>query len=89
METLPTPIIDWIRQVHHNQDNVAIKGLLTDPGNWTDRDQVITFQGHVYVPKDRTLHGDIIRLHHDTAIADTRGITRRWSWCLGIITGQA
>ena len=44
VETLPTPIIDRIRQVHHNQDNAAVKGLVTDPDNWTDRDQVIAFQ---------------------------------------------
>ena len=73
--------------MHHNQDNAAIKGLLTDPGNWTDRDQVIAFQGHVYVPKDRTLRGDIIRLHHDTAIAGHPGhyktlelVSRNYYW---------
>ena len=73
METLPTPIIDRIRQVHCNQDNATVKGLLTDPDNWMDRDQVIAFQGHVYVPKDHPLQGDIIHLHHDTAIAGHPG----------------
>ena len=40
---------------------------------WRDIDGVMYKEGKVYVPKDKVLRAEIIRLHHDMPIRGHRG----------------
>ena len=63
------------------------KGLATRSSEWERSDNLIYREGHIYVPKDQVLWGDIIQLHHDTPIAGHPSqyktyelITRNYWW---------
>ena len=40
---------------------------------WREIDSIMYQEGKVYVPKDKKLRADIIRLHHDTPIKGHEG----------------
>ena len=37
--------------------------------DWEEEDGIITWEGWVYVPKDKDLRDEVIHLHHDTYVA--------------------
>ena len=68
-------------------DRVVEKALLNKEKEWAREGELITWQNHIYIPKDRTLREDIIRTHHDSWLAGHSGryktqelITRNYWW---------
>jgi len=47
---------------------------------WREVDGVMYKEGKVYVPKDKKLRAEIVRLHHDTPIAGHGGSGKQWNW---------
>jgi len=54
---------------------------------WREVDSIIYKEGKVYVPKDKKLRAEIIRLYHDTPIEGHKGqwkmvelVTRNFWW---------
>ena len=61
----------WKHRSQH--DRSVIDGLKSDKSEYKETNRVVTFQGMVYVPKDRSLLKRIIYAHHDTLIAGHPG----------------
>jgi len=40
---------------------------------WREEDKIILREGKVYMPKDKALRVEIIRLHHDMPVGGHRG----------------
>jgi len=55
---------------------------------WREEDGIIYKEEKVYMPKDKKLRAEIIRLHHDMPIGGHGGSGRQWNWSLGISGGQ-
>ena len=47
---------------------------------WQEEDRLMLKEGKVYVPKDKTLRVEIIRLHHNTPIGEHEGNGRQQRW---------
>jgi len=54
---------------------------------WREKDGIMYKEGKVYMPKDKKLRAEIVRLHHDTPIGRHRGqwktvelVTRNFWW---------
>jgi len=47
---------------------------------WREVDGVMYKEGKVYVPKDKKLRAEIVRLHHDMPIAGHGGSGKQWNW---------
>jgi len=54
---------------------------------WRQEDRLILKEGKVYVPKDKKLRAEVIRLHHDTPVGGHGGqwkitelVTRNFWW---------
>lgn len=70
------------------RDDSVTKALLNKEAGWIeDTDHVVTFQDRVYVPRDKDLREEIMRLHHDAPTAGHPGrhrtvemITRDYWW---------
>ena len=41
--------------------------------DWEEEDGIITWEGRIYVPKDKDLRDEVIHLHHDTYAAGHPG----------------
>ena len=54
-----------IRKSRNIEENVRDKAEGKEK-NWEEKDGVITWEGRVYVPKDRKLRDEVIHLHNDT-----------------------
>ena len=48
--------------------------------DWEEKDGIITWEGQVYVPKDKDLRDEVIQLHHDTYVAGHPGSLRWLNW---------
>ena len=46
-----------IRRAHHQQDPSVVKVLQGQKPGWREKDQIITFQERIYIPKDKSLRG--------------------------------
>ena len=84
---LPDDIIARIRAEARNQDGSVTKALAERKEGWQKEDDLVTFEGHIYVPKSKELRDDLIRRHHDTPLAGHPGhsktlelITRNYYW---------
>ena len=40
---------------------------------WKDIDSIMYKEEKVYIPKDKILRAEIIRLHHDTSVGEHKG----------------
>ena len=61
-------IIQRIKRLMKNEkriDQAVEKALRNEEREWEREEGMITWKNWIYVPKDRTLQGDIIRAHHD------------------------
>ena len=63
----------------------GIKTLRSD--EWSEEQGLVLFRGKVYVPRDRNLRLEIIKLHHDTPVAGHPGqwktlklVSRNYWW---------
>lgn len=64
----------------------SLKGVLRG-SEWSEEDDIVLFNGKIYIPKDDQLRYDIVRLHHDTVTAGHPGrwktlelVTRNYWW---------
>jgi hypothetical protein len=81
-------ILNDIKKQKQNMDTYVRKRLDAKDKDWEETaDGLVLFQNHIYVPKDKTLRGSIIGLHHDTEIGGHPGqfksvelITRTYWW---------
>ena len=89
--TVDTPediILTKIKQRKANKDKYVQVALEKKEKDWEETDDgVVTWQGRIYVPKDRDLRGQVIQAHHDTVLAGHPGryktqelITRNYWW---------
>ena len=79
--------LERIKAAYKRRDRVVSKALLVHDKEWTINDQIVNWKNRVYVPKDPKLREDIIRAHHDAAVAGHPGryktqelITRNYWW---------
>ena len=58
---LPDDIIARIRAEARNQDGSVTKALAERKNGWQKEDDLVTFEGRIYVPKSKELRDDLIR----------------------------
>src|SRR5215472_4077424 len=94
LEGLETELMERIKKCEDKDEAVvrAFKELGSTRGvlrgtEWSEEGGVILFNGKVYVPRDPQLRHDIVRQHHDAAIAGHPGrwktlelVTRNFWW---------
>ena len=87
MEALNEDFLRRIRQSKNNLDRKVQQALDRNDPDWEEDEGMITHQGRVYVPRNKTLREDIIRTHHDTPTTGHPGqkgtrelITRNYFW---------
>lgn len=81
-------IIKKIKRSRRNKDHIVVKALAKKEPGWIEDDNgIVTWQGRIYVPKDKKLREQIIQMNHDTAVAGHAGrykthelITRDYWW---------
>ena len=81
-------IIRRIKRSRGNKDRIVIKALAENEPGWAeDADGIVTWQGRIYVPKDKPLREQIIKMNHDSVVAGHPGqykthelITRDYWW---------
>ena len=86
-EDLGDDFVKRIKASGRLKDRVVEKGLLKDDKGSVKEDGIVTWQGHLYVPKNKKLREDIIREHHDSHVTGHLGryktqelITRNYWW---------
>ena len=62
-----------IKESYAKQDPSVDKVLKEHKPGWRERDQVVTFQEQIYIPKNKSLKGEIIKAHHDLPTAGHPG----------------
>jgi hypothetical protein len=55
---------------------------------WREEDGILLKEGKVYVPKDKELRTEIIRLHHDTPVGGHGGQWKTVELVTGTFGGQ-
>ena len=87
MNSLDDEILQRIRRSRANQDKAVKKALQKGDKGWDEGGGVVTRDGIIYVPIDKRLREDLIRLHHDTPVSGHPGrhktqelITRNYWW---------
>ena len=68
-EDLGDDFVKRIKASGRLKDRVVEKGLLKDDKKYVKEDGIVTWQGHLYVSKNKKLREDIIREHHDSHVA--------------------
>lgn len=59
-------VLNLIKRRKSNMDTYVRTRLNAKDKDWEEtNDGLILFQNHIYVPKDKTVRGHIIGLHHD------------------------
>ena len=66
---LPDDIVACIHAEARNQDGSVTKALAERKEGWQRENDLVTFEGRIYVPKNKELRDDLIRRHHDTLLA--------------------
>ena len=68
-------------------DGLVPKGLATTSSEWERDGDLVYREGHICIPRDEALRGNIIKSHHDMPIAGHLGqfktyelITRNYWW---------
>ena len=81
-------ILEKIRKLEARDDKVikaveemkkAEVKMLRDE-EWKEEDGVMLKEGKVYVPKDKALRVEIVRLHYDMSMGDMKGSGRWQNW---------
>jgi len=73
-ELTPITFLPDIIRVKNNLDKSVKKAIQRGDLDWkTQDDGSMTYQDRIYVPRDKTLHGNIISQHHDTPLAGHYG----------------
>ena len=67
--TLNEYILSRVRAKAGLLEDLVTKGLSTSSPEWGKDGDLVYREGHICIPKDGTLQGDIIRSHHNTPIA--------------------
>ena len=88
VEPIAEELTKQILRARNNKDHSVVKALSEKQKGWEELEEgLVTWRHRVYVPKDSTLREDLIRLHHDTALAGHPGrykthemITRNYWW---------
>lgn len=88
VEALDADFLKRIKAGYKRRDRSVSKALSVEEPDWTeDAEHVVFWKHRIYVPKDKKLREDIIRQHHDSAIAGHPGrfkthelITRNYWW---------
>jgi hypothetical protein len=65
-------LLDRIRK-SKNVDGIVKEKVEKKEKDWEEEDGIITWEGRVYVPKDKKLRDEVIHLHHDTYAAGHPG----------------
>ena len=73
LDTLDEDLLRHIRALAGDIEDSVQKSLLARPREWERDGDLVMREGRIYVPRDATLRGDIIRAHHDTRIAGHPG----------------
>ena len=76
MKTGEDAVIQRIKRMTKNErrmDRAVEKALRNEEKEWEREEGMITWKNQIYVPKDRTLQGDIIRAHHNEKTAGHPG----------------
>lgn len=67
-------ILNLIKKWKLNMDTYVQTRLNTKDKDWEEtNDRLVLFQNHIYIPKDKTVQGRIIGLHHDTQVTEHPG----------------
>ena len=69
---------DKVIKAVEEMKKVGVKMLRDE--EWREEDGLILKEGKVYVPKDKALRVEIIRLHHNTPMGDMEGSGRQQRW---------
>ena len=87
IETLDSDFVQRIKQSLNNKDQSVVKALNDKDPSWREEDGLLLCQERLYVPRNKKLKEDIIRAHHDSAVAGHPGqkstrelITRNYYW---------
>lgn len=79
--------LERIRKSRRNSDIAIEKALLNKEKGWEEMDNIVTWHGRIYVPRDKKLREEIIQLNHDSIMAGHPGrykthelITRNYWW---------
>ena len=62
-----------IKENYTKQDPSVKKALEEHKPGWREYDCIVTFQEKIYVPKDESLRGNIVKTHHDSPTAGHPG----------------
>ena len=54
-----------IKEAYEKQAPSVSKALKECKPSWRERDRIITFQEQIYIPKNKSLRGEIFKAHHD------------------------
>lgn len=80
-------LLDSIKKRKTHRDAYITKRLQENIEGWLDHGDMITWEGRIYVPKDKILRSKIITMHHDSTLAGHLGqfktlelITRSYWW---------
>ena len=81
-------IMRRIKRAAKNRDKLVERALVNKEKDWEELDgHIVTWKHRFYVPRDKRLREDIIRLHHSTRLAGHPGryktqelITRNYWW---------
>ena len=65
--------LTMIRENYTKQDPSVKKALVEHRPGWREENRIITFQEQIYVPKDESLRGIIVKTHHDLPAAGHPG----------------
>ena len=87
MEAIGDDLIERIKQNKNKNERKATEGIERKLPGWTKQDELILWEGRIYVPKNKELRAGIIKSHHDSIIAGHPGrertrelITRNYWW---------
>ena len=81
-------VLNVIKKHKSNMDSYVQVQLDMKDKDWEETDDgLVLFQNHIYVPKDKSLQGCIIGMHHDTQVTGHPGqyktielLTRTYWW---------
>jgi hypothetical protein len=71
--SLDDNLVQRIRQSSKNQDRVVAQALDRKDDDWSEQDGLVLFKERLYVPRNRKLREDIIRLHHNLIVTGHPG----------------
>lgn len=81
--TISIPLLEAVRQAQaEDQTSIRLRSALEEPDaaiakkGWSLEDQVLKFEGRLFVPQNVALQNEILNLYHDDPLAGHFGIAR-------------